>query len=130
MRTSAIILGIFLVGGCRPGKIEPVDIFPEDICGNCRMAISDKAFASEIITEQGEVQKFDDIGCMESYRIKNPGISVAANFVSDYETKAWLRLENSIIMKTGIETPMGSGKIALSDSAKAKSYADKYPLAD
>lgn len=121
---AAIVLILF---GCTP-EVKPVDIFPEDNCSNCRMAISDRSFASEIITEQGEVLKFDDLGCFASFRKKNAELKIRASFVTDYETKQWLPYEKSVIVATGIETPMGSGKAAFSDSLKARIYEVKYPL--
>jgi copper chaperone NosL len=117
----------FLVASCGPQKIQPVEIFPEDNCSNCRMAVSDKSFASEIITEQNEVLKFDDLSCLESYRKKNASVKIRAIFVTDYDTRNWLPFEKSIIVKTGIDTPMGSGKIAVKDSARAAAIAKERP---
>lgn len=91
------------------------------------MAVSDQSFASEIITEKGEALKFDDIGCMENFSQTAKDVRVMATFVKDYETKEWLPLEKSTIIVTGIATPMGSGKIAFTDSMKAAEYLKKYP---
>ena len=113
--------------GCAPSTMKPVDIHHEDACSNCRMAVSDKAFASEIILQNGEALKFDDLVCLEDYRKKEPAAKIAAIFVSDYETKEWLAFEKSIIVETGIATPMGSGKIAVNDETRAKAMREKYP---
>ena len=123
----AAIAAQLYVPGCAPSTIKPVDIHPEDACANCRMAVSDKAFASEIILQNGEALKFDDLVCLEDYRKKEPTAKIAAIFVSDYETKEWLAFEKSIIVETGIATPMGSGKIAVKDEARAKALREKYP---
>ena len=113
--------------GCAPSAIKPVDIHPEDACSNCRMAVSDKSFASEIILQSGEALKFDDLECLEDYRKKQPAAKIAAIFVSDYETKEWLAYEKSVIVETGIATPMGSGKISVKDMVRAKVIREKYP---
>lgn len=120
----------FSAPGCAPSTTRPVDIHPEDACSNCRMAVSDKAFASEIILQNGEALKFDDLVCLEEYRKKAPAAKIAAIYVADYETKEWLPFEKSVIVETGIATPMGSGKIALKDEARAKAMREKHPAAD
>lgn len=91
------------------------------------MAISDQAFASEIITAEGEIFKFDDLGCLERFKEKATALKIAATFVKDYETKNWLSYERSTIVQTSIKTPMGSGKVAVADSVKAKEYLEKFP---
>jgi copper chaperone NosL len=108
--------------GCPSGEVKPVDIFPEDACSNCRMAVSDHRFAAEIISEQGEVFKFDDIGCMERFREKRSDVVIAATYLKDYETKEWVPSGRATILETDIDTPMGSGKIAFSDSVQAGAF--------
>jgi copper chaperone NosL len=125
----AVCLGSSLWIGCSSGGIKPVDFFPEDNCSNCRMALSSRAFASEIITEGAEVMKFDDLACLEGYRKKNPALKIKAIFVVDYESGQWLPFEKSVIVKTGFDTPMGSGKLAVKDTARAAAIAKEHPPA-
>lgn len=134
MRKAKWMSATYLIGGtslmllsCGPSEIKPVDIYPEDNCANCRMAVSDKSFASEIITDQREVFKFDDLACLEEYRQKNQTLKINAIFVADYETKDWLPYARSVIVRTGIETPMGSGKAAVADSQRAKILVERFP---
>ena len=118
---------IIIVAGCGSREVKPIDIFPEDNCSHCKMTVSQTLpFASEIITEDNEIYKFDDIGCMEYFKQKSPSLSIAAIFVKDYESKQWLRYENATIVTTNIMTPMGSGKAAFSNSSKAREFAQKY----
>ena len=118
----------WLVVACGPSELKPVDLYPEDICSACRMAISDESFAAEIITASQEIFKFDDIGCMERFRQQSTGLKIAVIFVKDYESKSWMPYALSVIVRTGIKTPMGSGKAAFPDSAKAAAFATKHPL--
>jgi len=106
-----------------------VELFPEDNCSNCRMAISSRPFASEIISDANEVMKFDDLACLESFRKKNPALKIKAIFVTDYETSQWLPYNKSVIVKTGLDTPMGSGKIAVQDSVRAAALVKDHPPA-
>jgi copper chaperone NosL len=123
-----IVFLLCIFSGCSSSEIKPVDIYPEDMCSHCRMAISDQAFASEIITEAGEVFKFDDLGCVERFKEKSADLKIAATFVKDYETKNWLPYERSVIVQTSIRTPMGSGKVALADSERVREFLEKFPV--
>jgi copper chaperone NosL len=129
MRNNNRFIGFLalLIAGCGSPEIRPVDIYPEDMCAHCRMAISDQSFASEIITGDRSVYKFDDIGCMEEFRRKASGLAVTATFVKDYDTKGWLPIDGATIVRTGVRTPMGSGKLAFADSAKGTLFAARHP---
>ncbi|MBI4428881.1 MAG: hypothetical protein HY562_07160 [Ignavibacteriales bacterium] len=93
------------------------------------MAFSDQAFASEIIAVDGTAYKFDDIECMEKFRAMHSEVAIAQEFYKDYRTKAWVEKGRAIIVETGIKTPMGSGKVAVSDSLQAKAIVGQYPAA-
>lgn len=116
--------------GCASTEVKPVDLYPEDQCAQCRMAVSNEAFASEIITQNGDVFKFDDLGCQEKFLKETPGLAVAAIYVKDYQTRTWLSKEKSVIVQTSLKTPMGSGKVAVADSVHAKQLAEQYPAND
>jgi copper chaperone NosL len=118
---------LILTFGCGDSRIKPVDIYPEDMCAHCRMAISDRSFASEIITGETEVFKFDDIGCMEDFKEKSTDLRPAAIFVVDYESGTWISLDRSTIVQTDVFTPMGSGKVAFADPHKAQEFAKEHP---
>ena len=118
---------LMTLGGCAAHEIRPVDIYPEDMCSNCRMAFSDHRFASEIINDQREIFKFDDIGCMLKFRASHDGMKIAATYVMDYDTKEWIPYERSAIVETDVETPMGSGKVAFADSTKAREFQKHHP---
>ncbi|MDZ7267631.1 MAG: nitrous oxide reductase accessory protein NosL [candidate division KSB1 bacterium] len=120
-------LSCFLFQGCGSSESKPVDIFPEDICASCRMAISERAFASQIRTTTGEVYKFDDLRCLENFMQRAGKEAVAAAFVTDYATQRWLPLAQAIIVQTGMRTPMGSGRVAFADSLAARSLLARFP---
>jgi len=130
-RRNILGAGFFLTTlvGCATDDIKPVDIYPEDMCSNCKMAPSDHRFASEIINNQGEVFKFDDIGCMLKFRSSHNGMKISATYLKDYDTKEWIPYERSTIVETDVETPMGSGKVAFADSTRAKEFQKQHPPA-
>lgn len=108
--------------GCRPHGVKPVDLYPEDICSTCRMAVSDERFAAEIIDDNGEVFKFDDVGCMLSFRTAHRECAAAGLFVKDYETRQWIPYERAVVIRAGLRSPMGSGIVAFADSSGARRF--------
>jgi copper chaperone NosL len=126
------LTGLLIVNaGCGSKEIKPIDIAPGDRCAYCRMAISDQRFAAEIISDQGEAFKFDDIGCLEEFfKSKDPTLKVATVFYKDYLTKAWIPVTRATVVETGVSTPMGSGKVAFTDSSLARIFRQEHPPAE
>lgn len=124
-----LILCAVAAHGCTGGEIRPVELYPEDMCAACRMAISDARFASEIIETDGTVHKFDDIGCLLKFRENAKDHEIAAIFLKDYETLIWVPYEKSTIVATGIATPMASGRVAFAGSERAGAFARANPPA-
>lgn len=122
-----LIASMMALAGCGPGEVRAVEIYPEDMCAACRMAISDERFASEIIEVDGTVHKFDDLGCFFEFREKRQEMKVAASFLKDYETSSWIPYEKSAIVETGIWTPMASGKVAFASSERASAFVKAHP---
>jgi len=128
---SFLIIGLLAVAGsvagCGATDIRPVDIFPEDNCAHCRMAVSNERFASEIIEQDGTALKFDDIGCLMNFKSKKPNLKIAAIYLKDYETKEWIPYERAAIVETDVETPMGSGRVAFADGKRARAFQEQHP---
>jgi nitrous oxide reductase accessory protein NosL len=112
---------------CGEAEIKPVDIAAEDVCTHCKMAISEKQFAAEIITPDGDALKFDDIGCMQDYLKEKPDTKIAAHFFVEYDTKQWLKGNGASFVKSKeITSPMGGGIIAFGNDTKAKTAAAEF----
>jgi copper chaperone NosL len=122
---SCAILVLFFFAACRSGALEPVEIESADMCSFCRMAISEKKFAAEIITQNDEVLKFDDIGCMLNYQKTSVGKSkAAAVFVMDYATMNWIKADEAFFVHSEkIKTPMSGGMIAFAQKENAEREA-------
>lgn len=121
------ILLFLTFSACHEAEIKPVDIAAEDVCTHCKMAISEKQFAAELITPDGDALKFDDIGCMQEYLKEKPDSKVAAHFFMNYETKTWLEGNAATFVKAKeITSPMGGGIIALENETKAKNAAAEF----
>jgi copper chaperone NosL len=61
------LLALVLFSSCSSSGPEKINLNKDD-CHNCKMSISDKRFACEIVTEKGRAYKFDDITCLMSKR--------------------------------------------------------------
>lgn len=128
LREGAVALAsAAFLAGCGPREVRPVEIYPEDMCALCRMAISDQRFASEIVEQNGTVHKFDDLGCLAQYRGRTKGLEVAAVFLKDYETGEWVPEARGTVVEAGVSTPMGSGRVAFGDPERARAFAAAHP---
>lgn len=114
--------------GC-PG--HPTDRPPEihygrDLCNECHMIIGERTFAAAFVDPEGNVFKFDDIGCLIHYQMHQPLTGRGPLWVHDYESGKWLKVnEASFVSSQKIITPMGYGLIALSSQNAAKQAALK-----
>lgn len=93
------------------------------------MAISEQRYAAEWIDPDGNVHKFDDIGCMRRFAQSRPGRDAGA-FVMDYDGGGWVAAERAHYVRSPqIRTPMASGLIALRDRAAAGKHASRVGAA-
>ncbi|MCI0387546.1 MAG: nitrous oxide reductase accessory protein NosL [Acidobacteria bacterium] len=124
-----ILLAVCLLfNACAKREPTPVEIAPEDMCAFCRMAISERRFAAEIITRDGDALKFDDIGCMLDYlKGKENQGRIAVYFVADFETREWVRGEVAFYARSAeFKTPMSHGIAAFKDQGRAETAANNY----
>lgn len=121
---------ILLVSGilaCGKSEVKPVDLYKEDICAYCKMAISDRMFAGEIVKEDGEAFKFDDLGCLRAFVRKEGGPKGMRLFFRAMEKDEWIKAESATLVKaTMIQSPMGSGMIAFSERKNAEDFAKRH----
>lgn len=109
---------------CQKAYIEPIAIAAEDMCSFCKMAISEKKYAAELITNDGDAFKFDDIGCMVEHIKGDKRTEVAAYFVTDFESRVWITAEGAHYVKSvKLKTPMGGGVIAFKNETRARESA-------
>ncbi len=98
------------------------------MCAFCKMAISQKRYAAELVEASGNVFKFDDIGCMVHFAEQRSWIArPPVRFVHDYGSPAWLEASRaSFVLSPEIPSPMASGLIAVKDPAQAEQYAARF----
>lgn len=109
--------------------VRPVEIMPEaDECARCRMAVQSDRFSGEWLAANGDVLKFDDLGCMVAY-VKGAGPDAPppkGAFVHDFASGAWLPLEKAHLVRTRFETPMRYGLLAFAEPAAARALPARY----
>jgi len=126
--TVALICLLFLIANCQKQAVTPVALAPEDMCSYCKMAISEKQYAAELVDSDGQAFKFDDIGCMANFiRTKKNTAKPVAYFVMDFNERQWIKAEDaSYVRSSELRTPMNGGLIAFKTEAKAQEAATKF----
>jgi copper chaperone NosL len=119
-----------LLSGCQNSSMEPEEINPEiDVCEICNMGIANENFATEVVTEDGEIYKFDDIGCMEEFLKSENSLleeGTAKKFVRDVESAEWVELEKSYYAyHLDFWTPMANGVVSFKDKEHAENYVEE-----
>lgn len=81
------------------------------------MTVADPRFAAELLTRQGKVFRFDDVGCLAEFVATGrvPGGDVHSLWVADYlEAGAFLSVEEArFLVSEGLRTPMNHAVVAL-----------------
>jgi len=123
-RFSLIVLLLFIILGCEKKEIGAVEKvhWDRDMCERCKMAVSERKFAFEIIDpKSGKAYKFDDIGCgvlwLEEEKI--PWQDKAIMWVTDAKSGEWIDAKKALYTDDSI-TPMAYGFAAYSEKTKPK----------
>jgi copper chaperone NosL len=123
----APVLVVLVLAACASGPPPPVEIDTKnDTCSWCRMAISDRRFAAQVVARGEEPRLFDDIGCLRDWlRGGGQAASGAAAFVADHRTRAWVSTARAVYAEVpGLATPMASGLAAWADDVSRSSDPD------
>jgi copper chaperone NosL len=126
MRTISATLLLTLLTACRSHSPQPVEIEASDMCSRCRMAISQRQFAAEILDAGDDAAKFDDIGCMLRYLASREN-KHAAVFGVDFRTRQWVDANEAFFVRgSKVATPMNGGILTFRQRADAEAAARQY----
>jgi hypothetical protein len=119
---------ILALTACQQAEVKPLDITESDICFRCKSPVADKHYAAELVTKDGFVRKFDDMGCMlEHAKTKIGKKNIVAYYVMDFPTQQWVKAEEAQFVKSDkFQTPQNGGILAFKDKAKAEALAAQY----
>ena len=123
-----------VVAGCnRQTALVPPEIhYGLETCADCKMIINDPHYAAALAWRAtpdapAEFAMFDDIGCLLAWQRHHPGVQVAAMWVKDVQTAAWLNAPSAVYLKSDhLSTPMGWGIVA----GATKSDFSELPVHD
>jgi hypothetical protein len=120
----AVIFLLLGFSGCEKKPIGAVEKmhWDRDMCERCKMAISERKFASQIIDPKtGKVYKFDDIGCAVLWmdETKVPWKDQAIIWITDAKTGEWINARKVKYTADAI-TPMAYGFAAYTDKTLPK----------
>ncbi len=103
--------------------------FNKDACFNCKMSISDKRFACEIVSQKGKVFKFDDMACLISYHNEQKDkLNQAAFYVKDFlYPHDFAKAKNLFFVKGDVVgSPMGGNIAAFTNKDSANAYLEYW----
>lgn len=125
---GCLIIGVTVLVSCQKQTIAPVALAPEDMCSYCKMVISEKQYAAELIDSEGQAFKFDDIGCMANFiKSKRNNAKTAAYFVMDFNERQWIKAEDAYYVRSSeLTTPMNGEIIGFKTESKAQEAAGKF----
>ena len=131
MRRFSFLLFALLVAfgfsGCEKKPIGGAEKmhWDRDMCERCKMAISERKFAAQIINPTtGKVYKFDDLGCATLWleEEKIPWADTAIIWTTDAKSGTWIDARKARYVDDAI-TPMAYGFAAYSDKTLPKDAA-------
>ena len=130
---ASLLLAV--LSGCQNSSMEPEEINPEiDVCEVCNMGIAHEHFATEIVTAEGEIHKFDDIGCMEEFLQSESSLQeedAAKKYVRDVESGDWVELEQAYhAYHHDFWTPMANGVVSFKNKKRAEDYVKEQRMGE
>lgn len=83
-----------------------------DTCSVCRMTVSDRHLAAQILERGEEPRFFDDLGCLAKF-LDEHQLRDAVVYVADHRTGEWTPAASAVYSRLArASTPMASGLIA------------------
>jgi copper chaperone NosL len=87
-------------------------------CATCRMPVSDRHLAMQLVAPGEEPRFFDDVVCLQRYRDGHAQPPGAVVYVTDHRTGVWVDASGAVFSRAdSLETPMGSHVMAHADAA-------------
>jgi len=125
MRALLLAAVLAVAAACAASGPAPLDT-RNDACSSCRMAVSDRRFAAQLLAPGEDPRFFDDVGCLASYlRSKGELPKGARAYVADHRHQVWIDAATAVYARVeSLETPMGSHLVAHADAASRAEDAE------
>ena len=120
---------ILLLAACSEQTYEPREINPAtDVCQMCNMSVTHVDYAAQVILKNGDIQVFDDIGCLMQYVLENGEEEIGAGFIREMDSSDWLNIEEATyVYSKDYWTPMNYGVLAFGSKEEAEQYISGQP---
>lgn len=82
-------------------------VWDREACAECHMVISDRRYAAQLQTEEGDVLDFDDPGCLMTYIARNHP-RIHAIYFRHSQQDRWIDY-HSVAFLRSVHSPMGRG---------------------
>lgn len=107
---------------CRSATPGPAVLDPaHEACAYCRMIVSDRGLASQLIAPYEEPRFFDDMGCLRNYLATASTLPAQARvYVADHRTKAWVPAERAVYTRAEATTAAMGSHIITHESAASR----------
>ena len=93
---------------------------------NAAMIISEARYAASIVTVQGDVYLFDDIGDLLQYDLEAEE-QVHIYWVHDRNTEEWINAAKAtFVLSPDLVTPMGWGLVAFTEQSDAEQFIAEH----
>lgn len=106
-RARGALAALLLVAACGPPEGPQPIVWDREPCAHCRMLISDPAFAAQLHGADGEVESFDDPGCLFA-RLEARRPAVRALWFHHVREERWIR-GDAVGFERIDPTPMNHG---------------------
>ena len=127
-----LAIGFVILVGCSEKTYEPRAIVSEtDVCQICNMSIVHNDYAGQIALKNGDVELFDDIGCLMEYINANGEDSLGVAFIKDAIKDEWINtFEANYVYNKDYWTPMNYGVLAFDTEEAVNSWMEREGLGE
>lgn len=119
---AAALLPLVTLTACEPGP-QPLHVGGEE-CAHCSMLITERRYATQLVTARGRALSFDSIECMLAY-LRTDAVAdgaVHSLWVTDaVDGEDWIAAEDATFLRSdGVRSPMGAGLAAYATESRAR----------
>src|SRR6056297_1715657 len=121
-----VVVSAVLFTACISKEPQEVRLHTDE-CEYCKMVISDRQFASQIVSDKGKGYKFDSVECMAAFAIQQKDMTEqSAFYVADYQNPdEWIPLEKAEIYQSEeVRSPMGLSFFAVKEGTNVQAVHD------
>ena len=114
MRTLGPLAAALLIcASCEHAVVPATLDSKNDTCSFCRMTVSDRRLAAQIVSRGDDPRFFDDLNCLALYLREHRQPIDGRVFVADHRTGDWVLASSAVYTRVPhAATPMGSGLVA------------------